>query len=329
MRDTQPERMRVWTVPFEGAGPRLAWQRLALIAGIAGVGAVLIINVPGVAEVRRYRSLAAVLSHVTMILIALGLSPRFRDWVTRAAALSGRQQALVLAGALVGPMVVIVAGLVVAPSYGHELFTREWGLVEPTQFVLWLTAAWLALERARVAGRGSADHRAFRLAAGGCGLLGLEEVDYLGIVTLVAWMAGVPDGRIGHHHIGGLHDLVNDLGKISLVLGVLALVAVAGLVLAWGMSQGLHRVMLREIFSRTSLPLVGTVVFLAIAQLADIDHPVLASLFGQFALVRRIREEPMELLAVICVNASLLAKLSPWIRRRREVDDPQRLAAGR
>jgi hypothetical protein len=304
---TQPERMRAWSVPFEGAP---SWPRLALIAGMVGLGTVLILNVPGVAEVRRYRSLASVLSHATMLLIALGLSPRLRDWVERASALSGRRQALGLVGVLAGTMAVIVTGLLVAPSYGHELFTREWGLVEPAQFVLWLTAAWLALERARVAGRGTADQRAFRLAAGACGLLALEEVDYLGIVTLVARVAGAPDGRIGHHHIGGVHDLVNDLGKVSLVLGVLALVAIAGLVLAWAISQGLHRVVIREIFSRTSLPLLGTVVFLGIAQLADIDHPALNAFFAQYALVRRLREEPMELLAAICLNACLIAKLS-------------------
>src|SRR5262249_30691120 len=155
---------------------------------------------------------------------------------------------------------------------------------------------------------GTPDHPVFRLAAIGCILLALEEVDYLGIVRLVARIAGVPGGRIGRHHIGGLHDVINDLGKTSLVLGLLAIAAVAPVVLGWAGSRGLHRVVLREAFSSTSLPLVGTVVFLGISQLADIDHPVLASLLGQYAVVRRMREEPMELLAVICVNASLLAK---------------------
>jgi hypothetical protein len=291
------------------------WPRIALIAGIVCVGAVLVINVPGVANVRRQRSLAAVLSHLAMTLIALGLSPRFRSWIERVAALSSRRRMWGLAIALVGPMIVIVAGLALFPSYGHELFTREWGLCEPLQFVLWLTGAWLCLQRARVAGPGTPDHRAFHLAAWGCVLLALEEVDYLGIVTLVARMAGVPGGRIGQHHIGGIHDVINDLGKISLVLGVAAIGVVVALVLGWAFSQGLHRVVLREVFSTTSLPLVGTVAFMALAQLADIDHPVLASLFGQAALVRRIREEPMELLAVICVNASLLAKLAPWVKR--------------
>jgi hypothetical protein len=270
---------------------------------------VLVINIPGVAEVRRYRSVAAVLSHLATLLVALGLYPRFREWVERAAALSPRQRALGLVVALVGPMIVIVAGLLLAPSYGHELFTREWGLLEPLQFVLWLTAAWLALGRARIAPRGTADRRAFHLGAGMCVLLALEEADYLGIVSLVARAAGAPDGRIGRHHIGGVHDIINDVGKVSLLLGALALGAVIAFVLGWAMFQGLHRVVLREMFSTTSLPLVGTVVFLAIAQLADIDHPVLASPFGQFALVKRLREEPMELLAAICANASLLAKL--------------------
>ena len=295
-------------------GHRWTWQRAALVAGIVCLGAVLVINVPGVAEVRRFRSPASVLSHLAMSLIALGLSPRFRGWIESVAALSSRQRVWGLVIALAGPMIVIVAGLAVFPSYGHELFTREWGLCEPLQFVLWLTAAWLSIVRARAAGPRTPDSRAFHLAAFACVLLALEEVDYLGIVTLVARLAGVPGGRIGRHHIGGLHDVINDLGKISLLLGLLALAVPAALVLAWAVSQGLHRVVLGEVFSTTSLPLVGTVAFMTLAELADIDHPVLAALFGQLALVRRVREEPMELLAVICVNASLLAKLVPWFK---------------
>jgi hypothetical protein len=290
-------------------------HRAVLFAGLAGLGAVLfVVDVPGFVDVRRQRSAAAVLSHLTMLLLAFGLSPRFPGWVGRAASLSSRQRVWGLTAALVGPLIVISAGLLAFPTYGHEVFTREWGIVEPLQFVLWLTAAWLALERGRLSGSGTPDQPAFRLAAAGCILLALEEVDYLGIVTLVARLAGVPGGRINRHHIGGLHDVINDLGKVSLLLGLAALGVVAALVLAWAMSRGLHRVVLREIFSSTALPLVGTVVFLAISQLADIDHPVLASLFGQFAIVRRMREEPMELLAVICVNASLIAKLSPFLK---------------
>lgn len=290
-------------------------RRAALFAGLACLAALLlVVDVPGLVDVRRNRSAAAVFSHLTMMLIAFGLSPRFPRWVARAAAFSPRQRVWALTAALVGPLIVIFAVLLAFPSYGHEVFTREWGIVEPAQFVLWLTGAWLALERARLGGPGTPDQPVFRLAALGCILLALEEADYLGIVTLVARLAGVPGGRISHHHVGGLHDVINDLGKISLLLGLLALAAVAALVLGWALSRGLHRAVLREAFSTTSLPLVGTVVFLGIAQLADIDHPVLASLFGEFAVVRRMREEPMELLAVICVNASLIAKLAPWVK---------------
>lgn len=295
-------------------------HRLALIAGAVCLGVTLVLNVPGVANLRQFRSLASVLSHVAMALIALGLSPRFPGWVLRVSALSSRQRALSLACALVGPLIVIVTVLAVAPRYGHELFTREWGIVEPLQFVLWLTAAWLAFERARCDPRGGADDRVFRVGAWGCILLAIEEVDYLGVVTVIAWAAGVPGGRIRGHHIGGLHDVVNELGKASLVLGVLAISVVVALVLAWVVSRGLHRVAIREILSPTSLPLVGTVGFLALAQLADIDHPVLEGLFGQVTVVRKLREEPMELLAVVCMNASLLAKLAA---RRRELPPAQ------
>jgi len=290
------------------------WQRGALVGGLALLGVVLVMNIPGVAEVRRYRSAAAVLSHLAMALIALGLSPRFRGWLDRAAALTSGQRLELFAAALVGPLAVIVTGLLLFPSYGHELFTREWGLCEPAQFVLWLTAAWMSIVRVRLAGPGTADSRAFHLAAFAFVLLALEEVDYLGIVRLVARLSGAPDGRINHHHIGGIHDVINDLGKVSLALGLLALVIVAAAVLGWAISQGLHRAVVRELFSVTSLPLVGTVVFLAVSQLADIDHPILTTLFGQSAFVRRLREEPMELLATICANAALVAKLVPWLK---------------
>jgi hypothetical protein len=302
-------------VTFEPGTRSLPSYRLALIAGVLCFGTVLVLNLPGVADVRRYRSLASVFSHLALALIAFGLSPRFRGWVKRAAALSSGRQVLYLIYALAGPLLVMITVLAVAPSYGHELFTREWGIVEPLQFVLWLTAAWLAFERARYAGRGTADGRVFRLGAWVCILLAIEEVDYLGIVSLVARVAGVPGGRIGGHHLGGLHDIVNELGKTSLLLGLFSIGLVVVLVLMWCVSRGLHRVVIREMLSPTSWPLVGTVAFMAIAQLADIDHPVLRVLLGDVIVVQKLREEPMELLSVICANASLIAKLTPFLRR--------------
>jgi hypothetical protein len=302
-------------VPPIRRAPRV--HRAALVAGLVGLAVVLaVLDAPGVVDVRRNRSAAAVISHGTMLLLACGLSPRLPVWVTRLASLSGPRRVRAFLVALLGPLAVIFVGLLAFPSYGHEVFTREWGVVEPLQFVLWLTAAWLALERARLSGPGTPEQPAFRLAAAGCLLLALEEVDYLGVVSLGARLAGAPGGRIAHHHVGGLHDVINDLGKASLLLGVLALAVIAALVLGWAAARGLHRVVLREVFSTTSLPLIGTVVFLAISQLADIDHPILGSLLGQYAVVRRMREEPMELAAVICVNASLIAKLGAVFRGR-------------
>jgi hypothetical protein len=308
--------------PFELGARDLPGHRLALITGALCLGVILVLNVPGVADARRYRTAATVLSHLAVVLIALGLSPRFRDWVVRAAALSSRQRVLYLAGALVGPLIVIATILAVAPNYGHELFTREWGIVEPLQFVLWLTATWLAFERARCAGRGTADRRVFRLAGWACILFAIEEIDYLGLVSGLAGAGGVPDGRIGGHYIGGLHDVVNGLGQTSLLLGLASIGVVAAFALAWFVSQGLHHAVGREVLSTTALPLAGSVVFMALAQLADIDHPVLGVLLGHIAVVRRLREEPMELLAVVCVNASLLAKLTPFVRY------PQKVARG-
>jgi len=313
--------MCVRRAPCDPGARSLLYHRLALIAGVLCLAAVLVLNVPGVADVRRYRSPAMVLSHLAMALTAFGLSPRFRGWVMRAAALSSRQRVLCLAGALAGALIVMATVLAVAPKYGHELFTREWGIVEPLQFALWLTAAWLAFERARCDGPGTADYRAFRLAGWACIILAIEEIDYFGVASLFAKAAGVPRGRIGGQYIGGLHDLVNALGKTSLLLGLFSIGVGAALVLVWSMSQGLHRVVVREILSVTALPLLGSVLFMTIAQLADMDHPALGGLLGHVAVVRRLREEPMELLAVVCVNASLLAKLMPLVRHSAEIKD--------
>ena len=255
-----------------------------------------------------------VLSHLALGLIALGLSPSFPGWVARVAAMSRPRRLACLAVALAGPLVVMVPVTLVAPRYGHRIFTREWGVVEPLQFVLWLTAAWLAFQIARRARRGAGDGPAFRLAAWACIVAALEEVDYLGVVYLVVKVTGNPSGRIAGHHIGGLHDVVNELGKMSLVLGVVALALVAALVFAWAISRGLHRVVLRELLSPTALPLIGTVVFMGIGQLADMDHPALDRLLGPDSVLRDLCEEPMELLAIICVNASLLAKLTARLR---------------
>jgi hypothetical protein len=292
----------------------LASPRLALSIGLVCLAAVLVLNVPGVATLRAHKVPATALSHLALTLIALGLSPRFPRWVERAAALSTRQRLVGLAIALAGPLLVmIVVGLVSQP-YGHQLFTREWGIVEPLQFILWLTASWQAFEIARREGRDTADGRTFRLAAWVAVLLALEEIDYLGIVSIIAKAAGAPSGRIGGHHIGGIHDVVNELGKASLVLGAVALALGAALLFAWAVSRGLHRTVVREILSPTALPLVGTVVFMAIGQLADMDHPVLDHLLGDGGVLRDLSEEPMELLAIICVNASLLAKLTARVR---------------
>jgi len=299
---------------LEPEARRLPYHRFALIAGLLFLGAVLVLNVPGAADLRRYRSAAAVFSHLAVTLIALGLSRHFRGWITRAAALSSRQRVRYLIYALGGPLVVMATVLAVAPQYGHDLFTREWGIVEPLQFVLWLTAAWLSFERARRDGPGTADHRVFRLGGWACILMASEEADHLGIVSVVARVTGVPRGRILGHHIGGLHDVVNELGRMSLLLGLLAIGVVAALVVVWCVSRGLHRVAIRELRSPTSLPLAGTVAFLAIAQLADIDHPALGALLGNVAIVRKLSEEPMELLAAICINATLLAKLLPFVK---------------
>jgi hypothetical protein len=298
------------------SAPGPGWQRLALGAGAAMQLGVVLLNIPdnGLVDLAEHRVPAMIFSHAAAGLLLWGLAPRLRPGIERLRALSATQRLAVVAVAVAVPLGVMAALSVAWPRYAHQLLTREWGLVEPAQFALYLTCAWLAFTTAGLEPPRSREHRLFRLAGWAGVVLALEEIDYLGIVSAVARLVGVPRGRIGGVHVGGLHDVLNLGSHRSAVLPVVVLGLGLAIVLGWAVARGLGPALVREASSATALPLLGTIAFMTVAQLTDIDDrplaPILDRLGARSSAIGRLREEPAELLAVICLTASLALKLA-------------------
>ncbi|HXG03830.1 MAG TPA: hypothetical protein VNO23_10515, partial [Candidatus Binatia bacterium] len=188
----------------------------------------------------RHQTLGIVVSHTAVGLLGLGLARPAWAWLRRRAArpedLGPRVWALLAAAAAAQVLLITVA-----PGYARPVITREWGLVEPLQFTMYLGTAALALAHAR---RRTGDARIVHLAAGAWALvMALEEIDYLGLLSGAASLAGAPRGRLGGRHLGGFHDLLN----VAHGLGALWLVAIgtAGLLglglLAWSLQAARRR----------------------------------------------------------------------------------------
>src|SRR5919106_4831110 len=189
------------------------------IAGTILLAIELILAMPGngLVDLRRHRIPGTVLSHAAVTLIAIALAPMLPRALARLAALRPATALAWLAVSLTAPIGVIALVTAVAPRYARELFTREWGLVEPAQFVLYLLAArvfWLV--------RPPAPWTARAMRAGAIVALGLalEEIDYLGLLRHVMPL-------VEGHRVGGLHDVLNALAGPALlaVLGIAALLA--------------------------------------------------------------------------------------------------------
>ena len=88
-------------------------------------------------------------------------------------------------------------GTIVADA---RALTREWGLVEPAEATLYLTAAWIALRHAALLGPRAPDARCYRFVAFFCGMLALEEMDWLGLVSPLIGRVGAADVYLGSSH---------------------------------------------------------------------------------------------------------------------------------
>jgi hypothetical protein len=276
--------------------------RLFLGVGLLAVSGHLVSLAPGgpLVDWSRRQTLGIVVSHAAVGLLGLGLTRPAWAWLQRRAArgedLGPRVWALLGAAAAAQGLLIIVA-----PGYARQVITREWGLIEPLQFTTYLGTAALALAHAR---RRTGDARIVHLTAGAWALImALEEVDYLGLLSGVASLAGAPRGRLGGRHLGGLHDLLN----IAHGLGALWLVAIgaAGLLglglLAWSLQPARRRRLsaaLREIRTGGAGLLGLAAVLMALGELNDIDDRLFA---GTGLPTGKFVEEPAELLAALAL----------------------------
>src|SRR5688500_10300633 len=122
-----------------------------MLAGAFLTAVVVVSSIPGkpFLELRRRRVAGMVLGDAGLVLLAVGLAPRLARWLPAAAAIDARRLAAVLGLAVLGLGALMVALSAAWPDYAHQLLTREWGLVEPLQFVLYLVAARLCFAMAQ------------------------------------------------------------------------------------------------------------------------------------------------------------------------------------
>jgi hypothetical protein len=149
------------------------------------------------------------------------------------------------------------------------------------------------------------------------GVFFLEEIDYLGVLTLLVSLAGFPRGRIGRKHIGGLHDIV-DAWTHYAGIAPLALMAAVVAGLAW-LRLGHYRIAVRRELRRPgAIPLAFAIVALLLAQVIDLDDALVS---GRWRV--GLLEEPLEIGAALALNAALLMRLRE-ARRAGPVSTPAR-----
>ena len=280
-------------------------RRAALTLGLLLVGFAALFAVPGngIFETSRHQALGTVLSHTAMLMALWGAGPTLVGWLDGLEDIDGRTLGWTLALVVAVPTIALSVVRLAAPRITHQLITREWGLVEPLQATLYLTALWLCVFVRRALADDSAARAIYRTGAVIAALLFLEEIDYLGLLTLVVRLAGSPDGRIGRKHIGGLHDVI-DAWTHVVGIGLVALVALGAAGLVW-MRLGRYRAAIVREFRHTSaIPLVVSAVALLLAQIIDLDDSLLSGVWRLGLL-----EEPLEIGAALALNAALLLRL--------------------
>ena len=254
---------------------------------------------------RRYQAVGHVFSHTAVALTLVGLWPRLLAGWRRPAPIDRRRFATRLAGIVIGLAGTAALLTLLAPRAMHNLLTREWGLAEALQFSAYGVGALICREAARTIRPDHPRRPLYRVGILVLVVLMLEEIDYLGLGAALMSLFGAVRGRIDGTYVGTLHDLLN-LAVAHSVLALVPFVVFLALALPWLRRHG--PMLLAELRSGTSAPLLPAIVFMALAQADDIfgfpgfriggDGPVVAF------------EEPLELLALVCLNASLILKLN-------------------
>jgi hypothetical protein len=289
--------------------------RALLITGAAMSALVLLLNVPGnpVLELRDHQTAGMVFAHAAVVVLALGLWPVLSGALAAALEIDDRSLSSRLAavvGSVAGAMVLVAAAW---PEYSRQILTREWGAVEPVQFVLYLMTARLCFVMA--------DHwpprtpsRRLYLMGGWLGrFFALEEVDYLGVLAPLVQLAGVERSRISGSYVGAVHDTLNVAAHHGLAwLALLMLVAAAAVAVSWISGGRVARAW--QIVSWRVIPAAVGVGFMAVAQFEDIDGQEIVGPHGR--LLNILLEEPCELLAILCLNFTLVLELAHHSRQR-------------
>jgi hypothetical protein len=288
-------------------------RRGTLALGVSLVGLAILFAVPGngVLETNQHQQLGTVLSHLAVFTVVWSLLPSLRRLVPRLDTISNRLLAGVLTACVVAPVAVGVALGAAAPHATHQIITREWGIVEPLQAGLYATALVLCRTiREELAPRDPARD-VFGAAAIVMGVFLLEEIDYLGLLTVLVRALGAPDGRLGRKHIGGFHDVL-DAGTQMWGLVVIAAAVAVVLVAIWLLLGRYRATVVREVASRSALLLAIYAATFILAETIDFDDQLVAGLPGV-----KILEEPMELAAILCLNAALVLRLQTARRAAR------------
>jgi hypothetical protein len=287
-----------------------------LVVGSILTAALLLFNVPGnpVLEWRRHRVAGMLLGHTAVVLLAVGLTPAASRLLRAAAAMDARRLALLLVGAVMSGAAAMVVLAVAWPDYAHQLLTREWGLIEPLQFVLYLVAARLCFGIAhRSAGR-RATLRLYRLGGWVFRLFALEEIDYLGVPSSLARLVGVEGSRIGGSYVGALHDGFNVAAQYGFVWIPLLALGLGAIAASWWISGG-RAATVRDMVSWRLLPAVTGAALMGLAQAKDIHDEHFAAT-ARSRLFDDLLEEPLELVAVLAVNSTLVLELARLERAR-------------
>ncbi|HET7874745.1 MAG TPA: hypothetical protein VFN71_04400 [Methylomirabilota bacterium] len=287
----------------------LRYQTAFLVLGGLDLAVVGILDMPGnpLLDLNAYpnRTIGAVAANGGGILLALGLLPRIAGWLDAVTRWPARRRGWTLAGGALAAFAALGLVALAWPEYARAL-TREWGLMEAAQVLLYAVSARIAFVHAGLLRTQGEPHRPFLMVGAACVLLVLEELDYLAPIGVpLAQLLGV------HVHLGALHDLLKLAKHVPAVWAGLA--ALAGLVVAalWRGGFLTARFIRAEALDRTSLPLYAAVIAQALAQALDVDKGVLTPLSPYF---RYPLEEPMELASAICLCLGLTLK---YVRDRR------------